>query len=97
MRGSPADRLAARTVRTDRCWYFTGCNQGRGYGSIWTDHGMVLVHRLAYELAAGPIADGMTIDHTCETKRCVRPDHLQVVTRAQNTALRWTRAKAAAA
>lgn len=43
-------------------------------------------HRVAYELFIGPIAEGMTLDHTCGNGRggCVTPDHLEVVTNAEN-------------
>ncbi|WP_407942939.1 HNH endonuclease signature motif containing protein [Luteipulveratus halotolerans] len=43
---------------------------------------------MSYELANGPIADGMTVDHLCRNKRCVRPEHLEAVTRGDNVR-RW--------
>ena len=36
-------------------------------------------------MANGPIPAGMVIDHLCRNRNCVRPDHLEVVTPAQNT------------
>jgi len=30
------------------------------------------------------IAPGMQVDHLCRNRRCVRPDHLEVVTQAEN-------------
>lgn len=42
-------------------------------------------HRYAYELAKGPIPRGMTIDHLCRHKWCVKPSHLELVSRKVNT------------
>ncbi len=60
--------------------------------SLWTEriwafgHGgrVVRVHRLAFEWAFGEIPEGMQVDHRCHTRNCVRPDHLRLVTNAQN-------------
>lgn len=93
MRGSLAERLAARTERTATCWIFHGSTQSKGYRQVYdylTDS-MVLAHRAAWEIANGPIPDGMTVDHMCETKTCVRPDHLHLVTRGRNTRLYYER------
>ena len=45
---------------------------------------MVLVHRLSFEWVHGGIPEGMHVDHRCHTRNCVRPDHLRLVTHAQN-------------
>lgn len=38
-----------------------------------------------YEQLHGPLADELPcIDHRCENKRCVNPDHLEAVTRSEN-------------
>lgn len=57
----------------------------------------VLAHRHAYELLKGPIPEGMQLDHTCHNadpacrddrncrhRKCVNPDHLDVVTNRVN-------------
>jgi hypothetical protein len=48
----------------------------------------VLAHRVAYELAVGPIPDGMQILHSrvCITKRCCNPRHLRPGTQTENEA-----------
>jgi hypothetical protein len=41
-------------------------------------------HIVAYELAKGPVPDGMQIDHLCRLHCCVNPDHLEAVTGSEN-------------
>lgn len=60
------------------CWEWQGTlTKAHGYGRFGSKN---LAHRLAYELAKGPIPAGLVIDHLCRNHRCVRPDHLEAVT-----------------
>ena len=45
-----------------------------------------MAHRVAYESFRGPIPDGLEIDHLCRVRNCINPDHLEVVTHAENMA-----------
>ena len=45
---------------------------------------LVYAHRYYYELANGPIPEGLHIDHLCRNRACIRPDHLEPVTCAEN-------------
>jgi hypothetical protein len=80
------------------CWLWTGSAVAGGYGQICFRYQMHYTHRVAYELAFGPIPEGMDICHSCDHlyergdrtyKRCIRNDgeaHLWLGTRADNMA-----------
>jgi hypothetical protein len=69
------------------CWMWCGSFFKNGYGRIWKDGKTRLAHRVSYEIHVGEIPVGMTIDHKCENKGCVNPDHLQPVTARENQLL----------
>ena len=68
------------------CWLWCGgANQSTGYGSFSPRHGRTeMAHRIAYELARGPIPPGLVIDHRCKVRLCVNPAHLEAVTQQVN-------------
>lgn len=74
-----------RVEKTDTCWLWTGAIQKPGYGRYSFEGRLWLAHRWAYETFVGPIPEGLTIDHLCGVKNCVRPDHLEAVTSRENT------------
>lgn len=37
------------------------------------------MHRLMYRIGNGPLYDGLEIAHKCDTRNCIRPDHLEQV------------------
>lgn len=90
MRARPLeDRFWEKVNITLTCWEWTGARNTergqRGYGSIRLGGKVCRAHRVSYELTYGPIPDGMQIDHRCNNKICVRPDHLRTVTNKQNS------------
>ena len=82
------DRMARKFTVGDGCWQWAGTFDAYGYGYIsvkidgkWR---MRKAHRLMYEFLVGPIPDGLTLDHLCRNRGCIRPAHLEPVTRGEN-------------
>jgi ABC-type iron transport system FetAB ATPase subunit len=75
------------------CWDWIGKVSYKGYGhvSVRTQNGPRnrMAHRVAFEELRGEkIPDNMTLDHKCRNKRCINPDHQEIVTRVENTVRR---------
>ena len=57
-----------------------------GYGQFGVNGGVVLTHRLAWELAAnGPIPQGQLVRHKCDNPPCCNPNHLELGDYADNS------------
>lgn len=56
----------------DACWEWMRARDGNGYGRFLE----FPVHRYAFELAYGPIPDGLFVLHTCDNRACCRNDEM---------------------
>lgn len=80
-----AERFWPKVEKTATCWLWRGALSTWGYGRIkGNDRRILQAHRVAYELAVGPIQDGLDLDHLCRVRACVNPAHLEPVTRRVN-------------
>ena len=77
-------RFWDKVLKTATCWLWTRHRQRSGYGSHWWNGQPALAHRVAYEIAVGPIPVGLEIDHLCRVRGCVNPAHLEAVTPREN-------------
>jgi hypothetical protein len=69
------------------CWVWQlYCDRG-GYARITRmreGRHAAWAHRYFYEKKFGPVPEGKELDHVCNNRKCVNPDHLQPVTRAEH-------------
>ena len=81
-------RFWARVSRRgpDECWPWLSVDGQpvSGYGSFWRDGRLVNAHRVAYELAHGPLAPTECALHHCDNPPCQNPAHLFKGTRGDN-------------
>lgn len=84
------DRLLRFVEKTISCWNWIGCyGHDDGYGRFkvkdmngrWT---VIRPHRYMWSSIYGPIPAFHDVDHRCRNRKCVRPDHLEAVTRREN-------------
>jgi len=84
--GTVADRFWSHVRKTSGCWlWVTRFDEPVAeYGLLTVEGRSVPVHRLSWQLHNGPIPPGMQINHTCDVRNCVRPDHLYLGTQREN-------------
>lgn len=66
------------------CWVWVARLDKDGYGLIDLDNRTIRAHRWMYAQHAGDIPEGMTVDHICFVRSCVNPDHLRLLSHAEN-------------
>lgn len=81
---TPEEKLRLNYIVDGTCWRWQGAKNHKGYGHLRVNRVTKMAHRLSYEYAKGPIPAGLEIDHLCNVRDCVNPDHLEAVTHGEN-------------
>lgn len=91
----PRVRLQDHDVLETPCWIWTGPDSGKayqgnkkgrghGYPRMSLDGQTVAVHLVIWTNYHGFIPGKKQLDHLCRNRRCVNPDHLELVTHLKN-------------
>jgi hypothetical protein len=79
------ERFISRiSVAASGCWEMDTFHDRNGYAQFHRSKNLYKAHRISYEWHKGKILAGLTVDHLCENKGCVNPEHLEAVTREEN-------------
>ena len=81
---SVQDRLNSQAHVQEGHLLWVGSTNNDGYGYIWADGKLEAVHRMAWEIAYGPIPKSIQVNHLCDTPPCILPWHLYLGTHADN-------------
>jgi len=84
-RRTAEDRFWPKVNKTAGCWEWTSTLSPTGYGSFHLAKSNRPAHRVSWEMANGPIPDGINMDHICHNRKCVNPGHLRFATQKQNS------------
>jgi hypothetical protein len=77
-----SERLKSQTSvgEVTGCWVWQGKINAEGYARIPVGKGRVAnAHEASYEVFVGPIPDGLRLNHLCNARACINPDHLKPV------------------
>lgn len=66
------------------CWIWKHAIATHGGGQVTVKGAKTTAYRAMYEQEVGPVPGGLVLDHLCEVRPCIRPDHLQTITQGDH-------------
>lgn len=82
-----AERFDRYVIQTDDCWIWIGyVDPEDGYGRFKAGGVARRVHRLAYARWVDDLDERVIVEQSCGDRRCVKPDHLKVISYAESAA-----------
>jgi len=73
-----------KSAGPDGCWLWIAGHGRYGVFAPGVNHHSCSAHRFSYELAFGPIPNGLDCLHKCDVPLCVNPKHLFLGTQTDN-------------
>jgi len=84
----PDDAVKNRVKRVGECLIWTGHTNPRGYPRMNVGGRLIMVYRYVWERSYGPVPEDREINHRCFNRACINLEHLELMTRSQNTPYR---------
>lgn len=86
-KGNLPYRIYVKITFSDGCWEWKAAVEPTGgYGILNVNGRTRKAHKVVYEILVGSVPEGLELDHLCRNRRCVKPGHLEPVTRRENVA-----------
>lgn len=85
---SPTEQLDlfwAKVTKTETCWLSSYVKDRAGYPVLSRNHVRLQASRYIWVETYGPIPKGLCVLHHCDNPGCIRPSHLFLGTKRQNT------------
>jgi HNH endonuclease len=67
-----------------KCWIWQRSTDKDGYPYFKSDGAVIRAHRFYFVCAGKRIPEGKELDHLCQNRLCVNPDHMEPVTHVEN-------------
>ena len=69
----------SRINKSDSCWNWTGSKFITGYGYLYgINRTKVYAHRFSYFYFNNALDEKLVVDHLCNNRLCVNPEHLKL-------------------